>query len=219
MPEQLALDLPCKTAFGVEDYFVSSANEMVSGLIGEWQSWPLKKLLILGPKGAGKTHVARIWAEKSGANFIDVGGIGDFAEQGADNPAVVENLELLPREQEEALFHLLNKFDQAGQYLVLTGRGAIGGWGIHLPDLESRLRQITQVQIKEPDDNLLLAVLIKQFQDRGLSPLPSVISYIQARMPRSFEAIANIVAELDRRSLQEGGRVTQKLARTLLEEL
>ena len=219
MAEQLTFELPRKTALGVEDYFVSDANVLASNLIENWHNWPEKRLLLLGPKGAGKTHLARIWADQSDAKFVDLQDFNATDEAVIEYPIVVENLESLPRDAEENLFHLLNLCAQSQQYILLTARGGIGSWSIQLPDLESRLRQATQAEISEPDDELLLAVLLKQFQDRGLSPAPNVVTYLKTHMPRSFEAVSELVSRLDRKNLLERKKVSLGLARDVLAEL
>ena len=216
MAEQLALDFPCQTAFGEDDYFISSANELAADQVGAWQDWPKKRLLILGPTGAGKTHLAQIWAKWVGARELDLKSV-DLADQSlTQTPALIENIEVLDRASEDVLFHILNLFDAAGQHILLTGRGSIGGWGVHLADLESRLRQTTQIEIKAPDDDLLLAVLMKQFQDRQLAPSPKIIGYVAKRMTRSFEAASELAHRMDQISLQSGGKVTMDAAKKAL---
>ena len=218
MAEQLALEFPCETAFGEEDYFVSSANQFAVGLIENWVDWPEKRLLILGARGAGKTHLAQIWADRADAQFID---IQDFrAENGpVQSPIVVENIENLSRDQEVQLFHLLNLAVQSDQHILLTGRGTVAGWGIQLPDLESRLRQITTAEIESPDDDLLVAVLMKQFQDRQIALPPKIMGFLAKRMNRSFEAVAQLVSRLDQISLQERGKITLDHAKRILAEM
>ena len=100
MAEQLALDFPCQTAFGAEDYFVSDANKLAAGLVEDWENWPEKRLLLLGPSGAGKTHLARVWAAQAGATFMDVSELDNVEDIRVNAPCVLENLETLPRAYE-----------------------------------------------------------------------------------------------------------------------
>ncbi|MEM7242947.1 MAG: chromosomal replication initiator DnaA [Pseudomonadota bacterium] len=220
MAEQLALDFPCQTAFGEEDYFVSSANRFAVGLIENWAEWPDKRLVLLGERGSGKTHLARIWADRAGAVFLDIQTL-DVSDGQLDltHPVVLENLENLPRAQEQQMFHLLNLCAQADQFILLTGRGSVGNWGIQLPDLESRLRQITPAKIDAPDDDLLLAVMMKQFQDRQIALSPKVMGFLSKRMVRSFEAVSELVASLDHISLQEHSKITLDHAKRILAEM
>ena len=220
MAEQLALNFPCETAFGEEDYFLSSANTLAVGLIESWHDWPEKRLLILGARGAGKTHLAQIWAERSGAKFLDIHDFDPTLGAGAvDVPIVLENVENLLRDQETQLFHLLNLAAQADQYVLITGRGSVGSWGIQLADLESRLRQITTAEIQTPDDDLLLAVMMKQFQDRQIALPPKIMNFLAKRMNRSFEGVSQLVVRLDQISLQERGKITLDHAKRILAEM
>jgi len=46
MPDQLTFDLPIKTAFGREDFFVTSSNSTAVKILENWKNWPLSKLIL-----------------------------------------------------------------------------------------------------------------------------------------------------------------------------
>lgn len=192
---QIPLPLHYRSADGEQDFFVSEANgEAVAALDG-WRGWPQPRLLLTGPEGAGKSHLARIFAARSGASVID--------DLGRDL-------------DEEALFHAWNAATPA-RPLLMVARTPPGQWAVRLPDLFSRLASTPAVTIRSPDDALLAAVLAKRFRDRGVLIAPDVVQWLTLRIERSFAGAAAAVEALDGAALAEGRAVTVPLARAALE--
>lgn len=218
MSAQLAFDLGLTEALGAADYLVTPANALVHGqVLGG--GWPGGRLLLLGPEGAGKTHLAGIWAAGAGAAVRPAHALR-VTEVGALPAAVlVEDADRAAGwpEAEAALFHLWNLQAQRGGQLLVTGRGAPGGWGVSLPDLASRLGAMAQARLEAPDDALLAAVLVKLFADRQLQVQPNLVAYLIGRMERSLAAARGLVADLDARALVLGRPVTRQLAAELLD--
>ena len=222
MPEQLIFDLPLQTAFGREDFFVSPANDMAVRLMENWQNWPLGKLILYGPKGSGKSHLAHIWAENAGAIVVSAKALAyERLETLAEQPVVVEDVHLLAQNDdgEAALFHLYNLMSQASHPLLLTGVGTVGSWDVNLPDLASRLAGSQVATMAPPDDVLLSVLLIKLFADRQITVEPPLIGYIVKRMDRSFAFAGDLVRALDRASLMGQKPITKRLAGRVLTEM
>ncbi|MEM9046738.1 MAG: DnaA/Hda family protein [Pseudomonadota bacterium] len=207
-------DLPLRTARGRDDFMVSSSNAMAVEMIDQWGEWPRARVLLVGPARTGKTHLASVWAAQSGAELVPAAGLADRVGEGT-LPLVVEDVDRAARDTalEEALFHLINRYDAAGAPLLLTGTGEPGSWGIALPDLRSRLEAMALAEIGPPDDVLLSSVLVKLFADRQLRVEPKVIGYILNRMERSCAAAEALVERLDTASLRAKKRVTVPLVR------
>lgn len=220
MPEQLSFDLPVRPALGRDDFFVSPSNAAAVATIERWPDWPGRKLLLIGPVGAGKTHLTHVWAALSGAEIIAAETLGaqDIPAL-AQSHVAVENAERLAgdRVAEEALFHLHNLVLAEGQSLLLSSARAPNLWGTHLPDLDSRMQGTSAVTLAAPDDALLGAVLMKLMSDRQIAPAPDMIAYLVARIDRSFEAARDIVERLDRAAMSRGTRINRTLARELLD--
>lgn len=214
MARQLSFDLPAKTALGREDFFVSPANALAVAMISA-TSWPGKKLVLSGPAGAGKTHLAHVWAAETGGRIIQATALRhEDVPALARAPVAVEDVPLIAgdMDQQETLFHLHNLALAEGQTLLMTGRLAPKFWQLPLADLQSRVEGAHHVALDPPDDALLGAVLAKLFVDRQLNPGPEVIAYLVKHMDRRFETAAEVVAQLDRLALSEKRDITRALA-------
>ncbi|WP_270729345.1 HdaA/DnaA family protein [Shimia sp. Alg240-R146] len=221
MAQQLNFDLPVRAALGREDFFVSPANAMALGLVDGWPNWPGAKLVISGPAGSGKTHLARVWAKIAEASVISATDLTDTAVPDlARGPVAVEDVHLIAGNPvaQTALFHLHNLTLAEGHSLLLTGIGTPPQWGLTLPDLLSRMQGTTVATMQDPDDMLLMAVLAKQFGDRQLTPNPETLAYLAKHMDRSFADAARIVQALDALSLSEKRPITRALAKRILDQ-
>lgn len=220
MARQLSFDLPVRTALGRDDFFVSSANATAVAMIEGWRTWPARKLVLTGPTGAGKTHLAHVWAAMSGARLIPAREVaGADIPALAGGPVAVEDCDTIAgdRAAEDALFHLHNLALAEGQSLLFTATATPSHWHLTLPDLASRMQGTPTVQIAPPDDELLMAVMMKLFSDRQLLPALPVLPYLTKRIDRSFDAARDIVERLDAAALEHRRPINTTLARDLLD--
>ncbi len=221
MPEQLSFNLPVRQALGREDFFISPSNATAVATIEAWKDWPSHKLLLVGPPGSGKTHLAHVWASQSGANFIDATELSelDIDKYATQNAAVDDASKVAGNERaENALFHLHNLLLSDGHSLLLTADSEATFWALDLPDLASRMQGTHTAILNDPDDSLLQAVLMKLMADRQLMPTPNTIPYLARRIDRSFASARDIVARLDQAALSQGRKITRDLARKLLDK-
>ncbi len=221
MAEQLTFELPARTARGRKDFFVSHANAQAVARLDDVAGWPNGKLALTGPEGAGKTHLAHVWADANGglileANTLPAADIGTISQ-----PVAVDHIDSapLPGEAETALFHLHNHLAQVDQPLLLIGRAAPARWQIRLADLKSRAGGTDVTAIAQPDDALLTAMFLKLFSDRQVTVAPNVVPWLVTRTERSFAAVTALVAALDAAALVEKRAITQPLARHVLDNL
>ena len=219
MTRQLSLDLPPGgAAMGEGDFFVSAANAQAHAMLTQAAPWPQGKLALVGPAGSGKTHLARIWAARSGAVILPAVAVAALTRPGPGAAIAIEDAQTLPRAAEEALFHLHNHLAATGGRLLLTADRPPVRWDIALPDLASRMQATTVVRLGDPDDALLFAVLAKLFADRQLAPEPGVVPWLVARIERSHAAATAAVEALDRAALDSGRAITRALARQVLDK-
>jgi chromosomal replication initiation ATPase DnaA len=219
MSGQLAFDLGQRSGFARDDFFPSASNRAALAMVDGWQGWPSGRMLLIGPQGAGKTHLAHIWAGMSGARIVAAADLAsaDLPGLASAGAVVVEDAHALPRAGEEALFHLHNLMSNAG-YLLITARTPPRDWGLALPDLLSRLQALAITQLAAPDESLIAAVLVKLFADRQIAVPPNLIAYLAPRIERSIGAARDIVSSLDARALADGRPVTRALAADLLDK-
>ena len=143
MAKQLRFDLPVRQALGREDFFVSPANAAAVGMIEGWQEWTARKLLLSGPAGSGKTHLAHVWAGLATAQMIAAKDLerADIPALATSNIVIEDGHEIAAdRAGEEALFHLHNLALAEGHTLLITASKPPQHWGLVLPDLASRMQ-------------------------------------------------------------------------------
>ena len=211
-PGQLALTLEHAERFGREDFLGGPSNATALALVERWPDWPNRIVLLVGPEGAGKSHLATIWAVAAGARVVAA---ADLSEPDlptlATGALVVEDL-AAEAFDERILFHLLNLTRQHSAYVLLTARTPPAGWRVAIKDLASRLRALPVVALAPPDDGLLRAVIVKLFADRQINVDDSLVNYLATRIERSFAAARAAVVALDREALRLQRPVTRALA-------
>ena len=222
MATQLGLDLPVRPALGRDDFLVAPSNAVALAMIDDWPNWSRHKLVLSGPAGAGKTHLAHVWADAAGAHIVSAQDLaGADINPLAQSPLAVEDVDAIANDTDAqtALFHLHNLMAAAALPMLMTGQAAPRHWGLSLPDLQSRVDAAGHARLDAPDDTLLAAVLAKLFADRQLMPKPDVIPYLLRHMDRSFAAARDMVTALDTSSLAQKRALTRAFAAQVLDNM
>jgi len=216
-PRQLAFALPHAESLTRDNFQEGPANAAALALIDSWPEWPSRTMLLVGPKGSGKSHLATIWAEQAGARSITAHALtaANVPAALATGALVVEDLNEATFD-ERALFHLLNLAREDQAYVLITARVAPTALEIELRDLRSRLRALPVVTIQPPDDQLFRALIIKFCADRQLPVDEALVSYLAGRIERSYVAARQAVEFLDSEALRLGRPVTRALAAEVL---
>ncbi|MFZ0763818.1 chromosomal replication initiator DnaA [Bradyrhizobium sp.] len=214
-PRQLAFALPHAESFTRDDFLEGPANAAGLALIDRWPDWPNRVMFLLGPEGSGKSHLAAIWAEQSGARSTSAHTLTATEVPGAlaTGALVIEDLKASDID-ERALFHLLNLAREEGAFVLMTARAL--PTEVELRDLRSRLRAVPAVELLPPDDQLFRALIVKFCADRQLAVDETVVSYLTTRLERSYAAPRQAVQLLDTEALRLGRPVTRALAAELL---
>ncbi len=218
-PRQLLLALEHGESFAREDFLEGPSNAAALTLVESWPDWPSRIMALTGPEGAGKSHLASIWAEASGARRLSGRHLSetDVPAALATGALVLEDLELGAFD-ERALFHLINLSREEQAFVLVTGREPPGNFGVSIRDLASRLRAIPSVALQPPADALLRLVMVKLAADRQIALDETVVNYVANRIERSFAAVRAAVARLDEESLRRHRPVTRALAADLFRE-
>jgi chromosomal replication initiation ATPase DnaA len=214
-PRQLALALDHAESFAREDFLSGPSNAAALTLVEAWPDWPHRAVVLTGPEGSGKSHLAAIWAQAAGARLIaaralEEAGLPSTLATGA---LVVEDV-AAGAVDERALFHLLNLAREQDAFVLLTARVAPMAFAIR--DLASRLKALPLVAMAPPDDMLLRAVLLKLFTDRQLAVGEGLIGYLVRRIERSFAAARAVVARLDAEAMRQKRPLTRAFAAEIL---
>ena len=227
VPSQFVLDFEHRPSLGGDDFLVAPCNSEAVGWLDRWPDWSGPALVVYGPDGCGKTHLGQVFLGISGGVTVTpemlvandpptlLGNASACLIEDADRMVSGEG----SQHYEQALFHLYNWIKEERRHLMLTASAPPARWTFTLPDLSSRLRAALAVEIGSPDDALITAVMVKQFADRQLVIDGDVVTFVQARMERSFSFIRQLVEATDKLAMAEHRAITVPLMRRVLEQL
>jgi chromosomal replication initiation ATPase DnaA len=194
------------------DFIAGPGNRLALQHILAFPDWAAPLTLLMGPAGSGKSHLARIWAERSGAAILRP---GEIAINNADQPLAIEDVDRQGY-AEEALFHLLNQSIRDLRPVLLTARLPIGQWPYRTDDLKSRARLAAPFTLAPDSDTQLMQILAKLFEDRQVTVDAKVLDYVVRRMERSAEEAGELAELMDRLALARQSAVTRGIAREAL---
>ncbi len=215
-PRQLVLALDHAVSFAREDFLRGPSNAAALTLIERWPDWPDRIMALVGPEGSGKSHLAAIWAETTGARVLSAKLLPetDLPSAFATGALVLEDLDAADLD-ERALFHLINLAREERACVLLTSRTAPTSFQVGIRDLASRLRALPSVALAPPDDDLLRSLIVKLAADRQLSVDEPLVNYLANRIERSFTGARAAVVRLDEEAMRQHRPVTRALAAEL----
>jgi DnaA regulatory inactivator Hda len=223
--QQYILDLPYRKALDRQDFIVGDSNLEAVSWIDRWPAWPEAALIIVGPAGSGKSHLAAVWQQKTAAVSVQPGwarrAIADIANEFSGRALLIDCLEdfVQSRSGETFLFHLINYARSEQANLLFLSQTPPAHLQLELNDLRSRLLAMSTVPIVQPDDDLVHGLYAKLFADRQLKVSGEVVNYLLAHANRDFPAIQKLVASLDALSLSKKRAVTVPLVKSVLADL
>ena len=213
MARQLRLSLERQDPPTLDAFVRGPSNADAVAAVEAWPAWPGGCLAIVGPAGAGKSHLGQAWARAQDALVADPA--APDLEAAAGRPVLLEDADR--GVSTEGLFHLINLAGREGGGLLLTARKLPAQWKTALPDLRSRLNALTVAQLGAPDDALLHQVLEKFFRQRNIKPTDDIYPYLIRRIERSVPAAEAIVRRLDKAADEQQRAISRVLAREVLD--
>jgi chromosomal replication initiation ATPase DnaA len=215
--DQLTLKFPPSQRFAAADFLEAPCNAAALTWLARTHDWPNRRLAIWGDAGHGKTHLLHLWVERTGAvlwHGPSLQGVPELPNRGG---IALDQADAT--EDEASLLHLLNAAYEADLPTLLAGRRPPSRWETRLPDLASRLRAMTAVEVRAPDDELLRALLIRLISERQLIVAEAVHEWLLRRLPRTPAMLCEAVARLDDAALASGSAITRALAAAVLADL
>ncbi len=213
---QLLLDFDYKTNFNEHDFYLSKSNSNAFNLINRWPDWDKKILNISGEKFSGKSHLANIFKLKSKAFLIKGNEIDNsiFKIIKLHESIIIDDFEECNKEQ--ILYSIFNLIDQDSKYLLINSLKPINEIKYRLPDLTSRLKNCLYAVIENPDDELLFAIILKNFSDRQIKIEKKIINFIISRIDRSYRKIDEFIYKIDELSLKKKKPINLKTIKEIL---
>ena len=213
---QLLLELDYKINFNEHDFYLSQSNSNAFKFINRWPNWDKKILNISGEKFSGKSHLANIFKFKSKAllvrgKFID-GSI--FKSLKLFDSIIIDDFEEC--KDEKILYSIFNLIDQDSKYMLINSLTPINQIKFNLPDLASRSKNCLYAEIENPDDDLLFAIILKNFSDRQIKVEKKIINFIISRIDRSYRKIDEFIYKIDELSLKKKKPINFKTIKEIL---
>ena len=213
---QLLLDFDIKTNFNDHDYYVSDSNFFAFNLIDKWPKWEKRILNVSGEKFSGKTHLANIFKSKSSAFFLNESQINDdvFKKIKLYESIIVDGFSNTI--DERLIYSIFNLVDQDSKYLLINSETPLGEINFELPDLASRSKNLLHAKIEPPDDDLIFAIILKNFSDRQIKLEKKIIEFIINRIDRSYSKISEFIYKIDELSLKKKKPINLKTIKEIL---
>ena len=213
---QLLLDFDIKTNFNDHDYYVSVSNYFAFNLIDKWPKWEKKILNISGEKFSGKTHLANIFKSKASALFLNENQINNeiFKKIKLYESIIIDGFS--NTFDEKLIYSILNLVDQDSKYLLINSETPLAEINFKLPDLASRSKNVLHAKIDPPDDDLIFAIILKNFSDRQIKLEKKIIEFIINRIDRSYGKISEFIYKIDELSLKKKKPINLKTIKEIL---
>ena len=213
---QMLLNFDQRQNFNYNDFYVSKSNYFAFKLIEKWPSWEKNILNIFGEKFSGKTHLVEIFESKYKAIRIQEKDLNNniFKSLKLHENVILDNFE--NKSDEKILYSLFNLVDQDNKYLIITSKKPLIEMQFLLKDLASRVKNCLMAEISKPDDELIFALILKNFSDRQISLDKKLIDYIVKRIDRSYSKIKEFIYKVDEMSLKQKKPINLKTIKELL---
>ena len=199
-----------------ENFFVSTSNLEAFEILNNWPKWIKKFINLYGEKYSGKSHLAKIFESKSTCLNISE---KNFTEEilirfKTKQSLIIEDYQ--NNISENLLYSLINIVEQENKYLLITSEKPINEFNYKLNDLVSRLNNFLNIKLGAPDDELIYALIVKNFSDRQITIDKKLIDYIIKRIDRSYESIFIFISKVDQLSLKKGKPINLEVIKKVL---
>ena len=213
---QLLLELDHKKNFNEYDYYISKSNYFAFNIIDKWPKWEKRILNINGEKFSGKTHLANIFKSKTKALLINADKIDEkiFNKIKLFESIIIDDFEKF--NDERLIYSIFNLIEQDNKYLLINSLKPINEIYFELQDLVSRSKNCLIAKIDKPDDDLIFAIILKNFSDRQIKVEKKIVEFIINRIDRSYRKIYEFIYKIDELSLKKKKPINFKTIKEIL---
>lgn len=215
---QLLINFNLKKDYDEQDFYVSSSNKYAFNIINGWPKWLKRTVNLYGEQYSGKSHLSKIFETKTTClNIESINFTSEILLKFKTKQAlIIENFNFnIP---EKLLYSLINIVEQENKYLLITSLKPINKFDFKLKDLNSRINNCLFVEIGVPDDELIYALIVKNFSDRQINIDKKIIEYIIKRINRSYKDIFLFIYKVDQLSLQKGKPINLSIIKKILKQ-
>ena len=213
---QLLLKFDLKQNYKNEDFYVNKCNFFAFNLIESWPKWEKKILNICGEKYSGKSHLSNIFKKKFNALKLNA---HDLNNSHLKEFKVYENIildDFTENIDENLMYTLFNIADQDNKFILINSLKPINSMKFNLDDFSSRTKNCLLAQIENPDDELIFAILLKNFSDRQITIEKKLIDFIIKHIDRSYGKIYEFIYKIDEISLKKKKSIDFKSIKEVL---
>ena len=213
---QMLFNFEKKQNFNYDDFYVSKSNYYAFQLIESWPKWEKNILNIYGEKFSGKTHLANIFLNKNNGIKVNENEINEevFKKFKLYENIVIDNFD--SKSDENLMYSIFNLVDQDNKYMIINSINPINKIEFKLNDLKSRSKNCLFAEIDYPDDELMFAIILKNFSDRQIQVDKKLIDFIIKRIDRSYGKIVDFIYKVDELSLKKKKAIDLKTIKEIL---
>lgn len=208
--EQKYFNYNLKTHLSIDDYFIGDSNkDSYNQLVNNNFS---KNFFLNGPNKSGKSHLGLIWKKKFHAISYN-----DNLNQILDKKSNVLVDNFFKNTNEEDIFHIINHCSLNNLNILIISSLSLFDYPFELKDLSSRLKTFINIKINLPDDQLLINLMIKLFNDKQIIiKNPEIFNYIIKRVDRSYEKVFILIDRIDKLLFEKNKQLTIPLIKELI---
>lgn len=219
---QYALNLRSDSSYLEEDFIEDSSNLPAKKWVDSWPNWHGNIFpniaCIYGIKSSGKTHLARIWQNKSMARNITINDLDQFLYRDEAKSYLVDDIENL-LSLENNLLHFINYVIENKKFLLITAQTKLHNLTLEIPDLKSRLQSFISYKIDSPTEELIEQMLVKRFSDHQIIVGEEIVKFLISRIDRNSDSVKKTVDILNKHSLSQNKKITIPLIKSILHDL